>query len=512
MTINLSKIIKLSIFMTGLSGLVAEYTLATLGSYLLGNQTVQWTLIISFMMCAMGAGSWLSAKVKDENVLRSLIYCELGISLLSATCAALAYGMSAYTDPTLIIYSNSLLLGLLIGLEIPLATRVNEQFEDLKTNVGSMFAYDYVGSLLGGLLFAFVALPYFGLTYTPIVLGFINLSVAIVVTLVAKNKIDIKPYIKLEALVTVGIIAMTVYVKPIILFGEQKNYKDKIVFEERTRFQKIVITERKGDYWLYLNGSEQFSSYDERKYHETLVHPVMKMSHKRERILVLGGGDGLAVRELLGYKEVKEIHLVDLDPRMTELAQTHPILTKLNGNALNHKKVKVYNMDANNFVKDVKKYYDVIIVDLPDPKSVDLARLYSKQFYMSLNRILNTGGGLITQASSTFFAKKAFISVLKSIRAAEIGGTIPMKNHIPTFGEWGWVMSWKGSKDTQQVKNRLKEIVWDDNLQHLNAEAMLGIVSFDKQFYKDYDKIELNDNHNLVAYQYYNSSKTWDIY
>lgn len=507
---NLSRLIKLSIFMTGLSGIVSEYTLATLGSYLLGNQIVQWTLIISFMMFAMGIGSYYSGKIKEEKVFSSLIFCELGISLISATCAIFAYGASAYTDPTLIIYLTSISLGFLIGMEIPLATRINNNFQELKDNVGSMFAYDYIGSLIGGLVFAFLALPYFGLTYTPIILGFVNLFVALMVTIVAQDKSMKKKFFRIEAVAFVFMVLVSFYVKPIILFGEQKNYKDKIVFEERTKFQKIVITERKGNYWLYLNGSEQFSSYDEQKYHETLIHPVMKLAHKKERVLVLGGGDGLAVRELLKYDSLKEIHLVDLDPRMTELASTHPILTKLNGNSLTHKKVTVFNMDAFSFIKKVNKFYDAIIVDLPDPKSVDLARLYSKQFYMSLNNILNQGGALITQASSSFFSQKTFISVLKSMRAGGIA-SIPIKNHIPTFGEWGWVLGWKGA-DSKKIKKKLTSSSWDKNLKHINKEAIYGMISFDKQFYKEYDKVEVNDNHDLVAYHYYNTSERWDIY
>ena len=198
------------------------------------------------------------------------------------------------------------------------------------------------------------------------------------------------------------------FTNPIISWGEQKKYKDKVVFSEQTKFQKIVITEWKDEHWLYLNGNLQFCSIDEKMYHEPLVHPVMQLHRNPQNILVLGGGDGCAVRELLKYPSVKKIDLVDLDGKMTDLGKEHPVLIDINEGAMNSSKLSVFNKDAYvHLEQDVNSFYDVIIIDLPDPRNIELGRLYSHEFYTLCYRKLRPKGLLITQAGSPLFCHQS---------------------------------------------------------------------------------------------------------
>ena len=270
------------------------------------------------------------------------------------------------------------MIGFMTGLEIPLITRINQSFESLRENISSVMEFDYYGGLLGGALFAFVLLPFLGLTYTPVLIGSFNLLVASLILWYFPDRLT-RPRIlnaQFIALFLVSVLAFAV-AKPIILYGEQHKYKDKIIYQEQTRYQKIVVTQWKDDYWLFINGSTQFSTYDEERYHEPLVHPLMGLIKERKDILLLGGGDGLAAREILKYPDLENLTLVDLDPAMTRLARQDKIFLGINQGSLNDPRVRVVNQDAYQFIKNSGDLYDAVIIDLPDPKSVSLSLLLS---------------------------------------------------------------------------------------------------------------------------------------
>lgn len=507
-------ILKACIFATGLSGIVAEYVMSTLASYLLGNTVLQWTLTVSFMLFAMGLGSRLSQFIPDRYLLDVFVVTEFVLSILAAGSASLTYLLSAYVqDIWIFIYLIAITIGVLIGFEIPLATRLNDFFEELRINISTVMEKDYYGALLGGLLFAFVALPHLGLTYTPIILGMVNFLVA------AALFVQFRQHLVRLRMLTIGMVMVPLIIgfvavaaQPIVLFGEQRKYMDKIIYREQTPYQRIVITQWKDYYWLYLDGNEQFSTYDEERYHEPLVHPAMQAAVARQRVLVLGGGDGLAVREVLKYPEVKEIVLVDIDPAITRLAATHPILTAINQNALNHPRVTIVNQDAYVYLKESKRLYDVIIIDLPDPKSVQLARLYSVEFYRLCRRHLSNGGTLVTQATSPFFARKAFLSILKTIRAAGFTA-VPYRNHIPTLGEWGWVVGInRPGMETAAFKQYLMNIRFDNiPTRFLNSEAMQRMLLFGKNELDGLEEVNITNQMGLKVYQYYLKGD-WDLY
>ncbi|MFP4093055.1 MAG: polyamine aminopropyltransferase [Cyclobacteriaceae bacterium] len=509
-----SNILKIALFATGLAGIVAEYVLSTLATYFLGDSVFQWTMIVSIMLFSMGLGSRLS-KLFEKDLLQKFIYVEFTLSILSAFAALVAYTAAAYTMYTgLIIYSFSILIGLLIGLEIPLVIRLNQNFEELKINVSSVMEKDYYGSLLGGVFFAFVGLPYLGLTYTPFLLGIINFLVAIFLLIILWEAIEVhkrKSLIATATGVALVLLSGLLLAKPVILYGEQRRYKDKIIYEEQSRYQRIVLTQWKNEYWLYLNGNQQLSTLDEEMYHEPLVHPAMNLLPQVKDVLVLGGGDGCAVREILKYPEVAQIHLVDLDPSMTRLGKEHPVLLELNEGALNDPKVEIINQDAYTFLEQTKKYYDVVIIDLPDPKTVELGRLYSQEFYTLLSRQMRPNAVVITQAGSPYYATKAFQCIEITMQAAGFQ-TQPLHNQVLTMGEWGWVIGTK-SETLLPLKAKLRDQTFEHvETQWLNHEAMQLITSFGKDFFMpSSEEVRINTIHDPVLYRYYLDGN-WDIY
>ncbi len=509
-----SNVLKLALFATGLSGIVGEYILSTLATYFLGDSVFQWTMIVSIMLFAMGLGSRLSQYIKTELLVK-FIYIEFTLSILTAFVSVLTYLTSAYYGYTgFVIYGLSIIIGLLIGMEIPLVVRLNDEFEDLRINVSSVMEKDYFGSLLGGIFFAFVGLPYLGLTYTPFILGSVNFLVATGLFIMLRGNLPASSGKQLNlALVGTFLLLLggTVFAERIISYGETARYKDKVVYEEQSKYQKIVITKSKEDFWLFINGNQQLSSIDEIMYHEPLVHPVMQLSDHPQHVLVMGGGDGGAVREILKYQSVESITLVDLDPAMTELGQKHDLLVAMNQNAMNHPKLTIHNVDGFNFLDDNQQYYDVIIVDLPDPKSVELGRLYSYEFYKLCYRQLRPNGLLITQAGSPYYAARAFNCIDATMEAAGFS-TAPIHNQVVTLGEWGWVIGAKSSSK-ENLKKQLQQLEFKEiATKWINQEAMTLITSFGKKvFIEDGMEVEINKIHNPVLYRYYLNGK-WDLY
>ncbi len=509
-----SHILKIALFATGLSGIVAEYVLSTLATYFLGNSVFQWTMIVSIMLFSMGLGSRIS-KYMLKDLLQKFIYIEFTLSFLAAFVSVITYLTAAFVGiEGTIIYSLSVIIGLLIGMEIPLVIRLNDKYEALRSNISSAMENDYYGSLLGGVFFAFIGLPYLGLTYTPFVLGSVNFLVAIALMFMLWSQMEARTKIRLGSaalLVAVLLCTGALFAKKIIEYGENKRYADNVIYTEQTPYQRITITQSHGEFWLFINGNQQLSTIDEVMYHEPLVHPVMDLIPNPQDILVLGGGDGGAVREILKYETVKNITLVDLDPAMTQLGQSYPLLVEMNQNAMNHPKVKIINTDGYNFLEDTRLFFDAIIIDLPDPKSIELGRLYSYEFYKLCYRQLRPHGVIITQAGSPYFAAKAFNCIDKTMQQAGFT-TAPLHNQVVTLGEWGWVL---GAKEIgkEQLKRKLQLLDFQEiPTRWINQEAMTLITSFGKAAFPEAtDSVEINKIHNPVLYKYYLDGK-WDLY
>ena len=228
--------------------------------------------------------------------------------------------------------------------------------------------------------------------------------------------------------------------KRITATAEENIYADEIIFARDTHYQHLVLTRFKDDLRLFLNSHLQFSSRDEYRYHEALVHPGLSAVPVPRRVLVLGGGDGLAVREILKYPQVESITLVDLDPEMTRLFSTHPMLTQLNQKSLLSPRLRVINADAFPWVDSNSESFDFIIIDFPDPTNYSLGKLYTTAFYRAVARHLSAQGWMVVQSTSPMFARDSFWCINQTLKDAGLR-TYPYHAYVPSFGEWGFVLA-----------------------------------------------------------------------
>lgn len=458
------------------------------------------------MLFSMGLGSRFSKKI-EKRLIETYITLELILSMITSFSVILIYLLMPLTASLdVIIYGLSCVVGFLIGMEIPLVTRINEEYEELKTNISGMMENDYYGSLVGGLFFAFIGIRFLGLTYTPFVVGGINLIVALILFFSFKKMI-VKGAKKLwifAAFVGVAFIAGMLFSNPIVQFGNQSRFNEKVVFTKQTPYQQITITQWRDRYQLYLNQGKQLSTFDEWLYHEPLVHPVVGLTKGKIDVLVMGAGDGCAVRELLKYERVNTITLVDLDSAMTTIAKEHPIFRKLNQDALISEKVNVINTDAFHYLETNDQYYDVIIADFPDPRSVEINKLYSQEFYKLCGHHLRENGAFITQSTSPYYTTHTFRCVEKTLQSAGFN-TLPIHNHVYSFGEWSWII---GSKNLnpEQIKNGVKNTPVEEieGLKWMTKESLGLLTSFGKDLIPvDLNKLKVNTIHNPMAYKYY---------
>lgn len=503
--------LQLCTFFTGLSGIMIEYSLSTIASYLLGDTLFQWALTISLFLFSMGLGSRLTRYIK-ANEPAWFVAIECVLSLAIALAVPVAYGVAPWPQRLpLVLYGWTIGIGTLIGMEIPLVIRINSTYEGLSLNLSNILEKDYWGALLGGLFFAFLGLPYFGMAYLSFLLGVMNFLVAFFFALSFRSSMPAKVFL---ALIITGCLFPLIYpfLKGITFWSEQKKYRDQVIYVEQTPYQEIVITRWHNHIWLYLNGHVQFSSYDEYRYHECLVHPAMNLTNNRRAVLILGGGDGLAAREVLKYGDVESLTLVDIDPSMTTLAKEHPLLVDLNNASLKDKRVRIINTDAGRFVQtpplDTPGKWDIIIIDLPDPRTPNLERLYSLEFYKACKARLNPDGVIVTQATSPLFTPKAFWCIVRTMEAAGFH-SLPYHAYVPTFGDWGWVMGSETPKDKalDKIRNSWKDGAVETKFLDHSLLSTLFIFSPADRIKEE---IRPHSIFHPVLYRYYRESRWLD--
>ncbi len=431
-------------FIAGLCSIIYELLIATTVSYFLGDSVKYFSLTIGIYMAAMGLGSYVS-KYIDKDLLSTFILAELALGVLGGLSIPALYFSYAATEffiPTYIFFTIS--IGFLIGLEIPFLTRLMETYNTLKVNIANILSFDYLGALIATTSVPFILLPFFGIYQSSLLFGLVNMSIAIALLWMFSE--DIKSRNKrlksLTILSSIILILMMFFSGSMLKHWDQILYEDRIVHSEQSQYQRIILTKDRDDIRLYLDGNLQFSSIDEYRYHEALV--VVPMALKKQaatRVLLLGAGDGLAVRELLKYPDIEEIVLVDLDQKIIDLANTNPYLTNINQKSLANDKVEIIIADAFTYLANNAQDFDLIICDLPDPNNNALARLYSKQFYKLIRKNLTPNGIFITQATSPYFAREAFWSIAKTIEASGFSHQYPYHASIPSFGDWGFVMA-----------------------------------------------------------------------
>lgn len=438
---NLPVLLLISVFIIATCGLIYELIAGTLASYLLGDSVTQFSTIIGVYLFSMGVGSWLS-KYFEKNLLSWFIQIEILVGLVGGTSSTILFLVfESASSFRIILYGLVSLTGILVGLEIPLLMRILKDRFEFKDLVSKVFTFDYIGALVASLVFPLLLIPYLGLVRTAYMFGILNVLVALLVCLNFRKEIRAAKYLLgASAASLVGLIIGFIMANAITNFSESLTYNDTIIFSKSTPYQRIIITKRGRDLRLYLNGNLQFSSIDEYRYHEALIHPVLQALPQAKKILVMGGGDGLAVREILKYPQVQSVTLVDLDHGMTDLFKSNPMLLALNKRSLISPKVKVISADAFAWARAQHQTYDAIIIDFPDPSNYSVGKLYTNTFYNVVKRLLNPAGIMVIQSTSPYVAPKSYWTVEKTLQAAGLH-TVPYHNYVPSFGEWGYIMA-----------------------------------------------------------------------
>lgn len=440
----MSYLLLLSVFVIATCGLVYELVAGTLASYLLGDSVTQFSTVIGVYLFSMGIGSYLSKYVRG-NLVAVFIQVELIIGLVGGFSAALLFASFHYvTGFRTLLYSMVALIGTLVGLEIPLLMRILKDRFEFKDLVSKVFTFDYIGALVASLLFPLLLIPRLGLIRTSLLFGIFNVLVALWALHLFRNQLGWPKLLRGAGTLVLILLGLGfAYSGRIQEWSETAAFSERIVFSKSSDYQRIVLTSEGDEMRLYLNGHLQFSSRDEYRYHEALVHVGLRAVPQAKRVLVLGGGDGLAVREILKYPEVESVTLVDLDPEVTHLFQTQPLLTKLNGGALSSPKVSVVNADAFIWAKQAAPGYDFIVVDFPDPTNFSLGKLYTTAFYRELERLLAPEGLAVVQSTSPLVARKSFWCVNRSLNSVGLK-TLPYHVYVPSFGEWGFILAGRG--------------------------------------------------------------------
>ncbi|MEQ1764200.1 MAG: polyamine aminopropyltransferase, partial [Pyrinomonadaceae bacterium] len=439
--------------------------------------------------------------VIDKNVAEKFIDIELAVAVVGGFSAPLLFLSFAYVSYfSIVLFTMVFVIGTLVGLEIPLLMRILKDELDFKELVSRVLALDYVGALVASLLFPIFLVPKLGLNRTSLLFGMLNAAVGIWATWL------LEPLVKNKSLTILRVKGFVVIVLLGIAFikadslttlAEDGLFVDNIVYAKSSPYQRIVVTKGKTGHALFLNGNLQFNSFDEYRYHEALVHPAFAaFDGEPKRVLVLGGGDGLALREVLKYKSVEAVQLVDLDPMMTGLSKAFPALDELNHHAYDDPRVSVTNGDAFVWLDNTDiEPFDIAIVDFPDPNNFALGKLYSTRFYNLLKKKLQPSAAVVIQCTSPLIARRSYWSIIRTLEASGFA-VKPFQTTVPSFGVWGYAL----------VKMHPFERPLSPppgiELNFLNGESFSSMFDLPKDLLAPDGEIEVNrlDNQALVRY------------
>ncbi len=425
------------------SGIVYELIAGAIASYVLGDSVTQFSLVIGVYLSALGLGSWLS-KFIDQHLARAFVEVEFATALAGGFSAPLLFIAYAYTKAfPVVLYGTVTVVGTLVGLELPLLIRILKRKIELKELIARALTFDYLGALVGSLLFSLVLVPRLGLVRTSLAFGLLNAVVGIASTWFVTDDREQMTGARARGVIVAGLlVAALTQADRVTTLAEDQIYADEVIFAKQTSYQRIVVTRSTTSFQLFLNGNLQFSSGDEYRYHEALVHPAFAAARERKKILIAGGGDGLAAREVLRYPEVESVTLVDIDPEMTRIASSLPLLRSLNKSSLEDAKLHVVHQDAMVWVAELppEEKFDVLIVDFPDPNNFALGKLYTTRFYNLARAHLAAGGAVTVQSTSPLFARESFWCIARTMEAAGFF-VRPYHAAVPAFGEWGFVLA-----------------------------------------------------------------------
>jgi spermidine synthase len=436
-------------------GIVYELALLTLSASLHGGGIVATSLIVAGYVAALGAGALLVKPLLGHAAI-TFIGIEALLGIIGGLSAAALYIAFSFIGGSLwVLIVGTALIGGLVGAEVPLLMTLLQRGRtagatDSGRVLANLNAADYLGALVGGLAWPFLLLPHLGMIRGAAATGVVNLTAAAIVALfLLRQVISVR---QLCTALTVLAAAMAVLATLLVRAADietstrQRLYSDPIVAFERSPYQEIVVTRRGDDLRLYLDGGLQFSTRDEFRYTESLVYPALGQNPRS--VLILGGGDGLAARELLRQRSIHTIVQVELDPAVIELART--TLRESNGGSLDDPRVTVVLDDAMTWLRTVDRSFDAVLVDLPDPDTPVLGRLYSTEFYALASRALTAGGLMVVQAGSPYSTPTAFWRTVSTIESAGFAVT-PYHVYVPTFGDWGFALARRGPAPPRPV-------------------------------------------------------------
>ena len=474
-----------SVFVVAACGLLYELVAGTLASWLLGDSVLQFSTIIGAYLFAMGIGSFLSRFV-TRQLIATFLRVELLVGLVGGLMPAALFvahnvvhgAHGAHGAPAVfrvLLYALVLLVGTLVGLEIPLVMRIlKAQFRDrwrLAELVSQVLTFDYLGALAVAVAFPLLLLPQFGAIRTGVLFGLMNVAVAAWALWLFRAQL---PRVRLHALACAAVVAALVATglgaDRLTTWAEDRFYGERIVHAATSPYQRMVVTANaSGEMRLFLNGNLQFDTRDEYRYREALVHPAMAAHGAPRRVAILGGGDGLALREVLRYPGVEQVWLVDLDPQVTRLFAQDERLRRLNAQAFDSPRLRVVNADAFAWLESHEEIFDVIVVDFPDPSNFSLGKLYTTSFYALLDRHLAATGYAVVQTTSPLLARRSFWTVVTTIESVGLTAT-PYHAHVPSFGEWGFIVAgrrpWRPPEQFPQ------------GLRYLTPQGLPGMLHF----------------------------------
>jgi len=532
-------------------GLIYEYLLSHYAGRVLGVMESTIYAMIGLMIVAMGLGAFAARKVKCA--FNGFVYLELIIALLGSSAILIIGGLIAVTQilPHLLSdtfllppdalpkggifkqlsflafnspYFFGLLIGFFIGMEIPLIARIREDIHQahLTNNLGTIYGADYIGAGIGAAIWVIFLLA-IDITKAGAITAALNLMAGSFFIWRYWPKLKWrKTFVSLHILLALLVIVIFNYGNHWLSQMSNLLYLDKVVYSEKTRYQQLTFTERhmglgqENVINFYLNGRLQFSSMDEKIYHSYLVSPVLAGSARHDNILIIGGGDGLALRDVLDWSP-KKVTLIDLDSELLDIFKRPELhlpnrlakqITQLNQLSLQDKRVNIIGGDAFieiNKLLSQQQVFDAIIVDLPDPGHPDLNKLYSVNFYARLNQLLAGDGQIAIQSTSPYHAKASFISIGKTVKAANFNHVEQYHDNVPSFGEWGWTIATKSGASPLNRLNKLDELT----VKHewLNLPMIKAAFIFSNDFYKNKDKIGINYLGSHTLYQLH--QKAW---
>ena len=475
-------LLAIAIFIAGLCSIIYELLISTTSSYFLGDSIKQFSITIGIYMASMGIGSFFS-KFLEKQLLLSFIVIEICLGIIGGLSVPILYYSFEWlsrTEYSFLMIFLTFLIGTLTGFEIPLLVRVMKMYYPLKVNLANVFSLDYFGALLATLIFPFFLLPYLGIFRTSLFFGLVNIILGWLILLVFHQGIGKTSKIVLNTisiLIPLGFLTLFVYAKPLLAKWDDQWFTHRIVFTKQTPYQNLVVTKNNEDIRLYINRIIQFSSLDEYRYHESLALIPLNAAKFKEKVLVLGGGEGLLVRELLKDTTIQQIDVVDLDEAVLQLGLEHPYIKELNNNSFTDPRVHLIPGDAAVYLQTTNQLYDVILADLPDPSNDAVARLYSTFFYQLIQQKLSRFGVFATQATGTFHTNNAFWCIYESIKASEFDFVYPYHAYVPSFGDWGFILAanyplspaiWKSEYSTKYLDSAQvsRQFRFEKDIQH----------------------------------------------